>query len=351
MIRQIIIRKVNNFIEDYVKDNSFASFFSFMVKYNVISIGIHDIFNGRKNKKRFIFSIINSMLLWLSFLFTISFLISTKLISLLENPKIPFDQLKQIIGVFSTVLFLVSNLKTDFLREEKRNNLIQLKFIYHLMINDQSNHKLNNRNYRILKIFARVCYFLMIEVGGIYGLPLIFVLFCVFLIVTKSSILIILSPLLLYTIFIYCTTSVGLLPLIYIILIYYIMRFNQINTQFLLFHKIQLISPRALTQTIDEHNQLSLSIRKLNSILNKSVASLFIITAFVIDLLIYLLIYTESLYYKIFFLYCFVVGFSVILMCIILIIKLSKSAHQSYNLLFSILQRKTLSYRMKFKVN
>ena len=351
MIRPIIVRKVNNFIEDYAKNNSFAAFFNFMVKCNVISIGIHDIINGTKNKKRFIFSIINSLLLWFSFLLTISFLISSKLISLLENPKIPFDQLKQIIGVFSAFLFLISILKTNFLREEKRNNLVQLKFIYYLMMNDQSNHKLNNRNYKILKIITRIFYFHLVQVGGIYGLPFIFVLFCIFLIVTKSAILIILSPLLIYTIFIYCTTSVGLLPLIYIILIYYIMRFNQINTQFLLFHKIKRISPRTLNQTINEHNQLSLSIRKLNSIMNKSVASLFIITAFAIDLLIYLLIYTKSLYYKIFFLYCFVVGFSVILMCNILIVKLSKSAHQSYNLLFSILKRKTLSYRMKFKVN
>ena len=60
------------------------------------------------------------------------------------------------------------------------------------------------------------------------------------------------------------------------------MRFNKINAQFLLFHKIQPISPRKFIQIIDEHNQLSLSIRELNSILNKSVASLFIITAFVI---------------------------------------------------------------------
>lgn len=125
-----------------------------MVKYNVISIGIHDIINGRKNRKRFIFSIINSLLLWFSFLLTISFLISNKLVSLLENPIIPFDQLKQIIGVLSTVLFLISNLKTDFLKEEKQNNLIKLKFIYHLMVNDQSNHKLNNHNYKILKFFS-----------------------------------------------------------------------------------------------------------------------------------------------------------------------------------------------------
>ena len=162
---------------------------------------------------------------------------------------------------------------------------------------------------------------------------------------------ILLSPVVSYAIYVYCTLFCGFFTLILNVLVYYIMRFSQISTQLHPFHKVRRISPQALNQTINEHNELSLSIHKLNSILSKSFGSLFIISAFVVDLLIYLLIHTKSLYYKILFLYWFAVAFGAILIINVLSIKLSKSAHQSYNLMYSITRRQTLSYRMRFKVS
>ena len=167
-----IIPKVNNFVDDYFStqifaDKSFDGIFNYLVKHNVISIGIYDIVNRRKNKKKFIISAFNCVYLWFMFLLTIIFLMSKTLMNLLDNPMLPFDRMKQIFGMISTVLFLTANLKTDMLREESRNNLIWLKFIYHLMINDQTNHKLNNYNYKILKIIARCTYFILIQLGNL----------------------------------------------------------------------------------------------------------------------------------------------------------------------------------------
>ena len=257
--------------------------------------------------------------------------------------------MKQIFGVISTILFLTANLKTDMLREESRNNLIWLKFIYYLMINDQTNHKLNNYNYKILKIITRCTYFIQIQLGHL--LVYLFILMFILLsLASKSLIYVIISPIIIYAIIVYGTTVLGMLPLLYNVFVYYILRFNQINSQLRLFHKIKRISPQTFVQTINEHNQLSLSIHKLNSILSKFVGSLFIMTAFFVDLIIYLLIYTKSLYYKILFLYCFAAAFSAILLIDILLIKLSKSAHQSYNLMYLISKRQTLTYKMRFKV-
>ena len=144
--------------------------------------------------------------------------------------------------------------------------------------------------------------------------------FIIFSIPSKSLIYIVLSPVISYAIFVNCTSFCGFFTLISNVLVYYIMRFCQINTQLHFFHKIKRISLQTLIQTINEHNDLSLSIHKLNPILSKSVGSLFIISACVVDLLIYLLIHTKSLYYKILFMYCFAVAFGAISIINILLI-------------------------------
>ena len=354
-IRSKITPKFNNFVGDYFDkqinaDKSFDGILNYLVNHNVISIGINDIINGRRNKKKFIISAFNCAYLWFMLLLTISILVSETLMNFLDNPMVPFNRIKQILGSISTVLFLTANLKTDMLKEESRNNLIWLKFIYYLMINDQINHKLNNYNYKIFKIITRCTYFILIQLGHliVYIAILMFILLSI---VSKSLIYIIISPIIIYAIIVYGTTVLGMLSLLYNVLIYYILRFSQINAQLHLFVKIKRIPHRKFIQIINEHNQLSLTIRKLNSIMSKSVGSLFIMTAFLVDLIIYLLIYTKSIYYKILFLYCFAAGFGAILLIDILLIKLSKSAHQSYNLMYSISKLKTLTYRMRFKVS
>ena len=348
--------KINNFIDDHftgqiVAEECFNGIFNFMVKCNVISINIDDIFKERKNESKFRISMFNCLFLWLMFLLSIAFLLSETLMKLIDNPLIPFDKIKQIFCLISTVLFLVSNFKTDILYEEKRNNLIWLKFIYYLMIDDKMKHKLNNHNYKLLKIIVKVIHFLLIQCAGYFVLPLVIIFYFIFVIASQSIFFLLSSPFIMYGAYVYATSILALISLVYIILIYYILRFNQINAQLRLFHKIHRISPRKFIQIIDEHNELSLSIRRLSLIMNKSVGSLYVLTAVVIDLSIYLLIYTESIYYKVLFFCYFVACINAIFIIDFLLIKVSSSAHQSYNLIYSILKRQTLTYRMKFKVS
>ena len=133
-------------------------------------------------------------------------------------------------------------------------------------------------------------------------------------------------------------------------LAYHIIRFSQINTQLRLYHRIKTNSFVSINRLINEHNQLSLSIHQMNMILNRTLAYLFIILAFVIDLAIYLLISSKSIYYKLLFLCILLLTLTTVFIFYILLIKLTNSAHQCYNLIYSLIQRQTISYRTRLKV-
>ena len=150
MIKSKIIQKINNFVDNLSLYKSFDETFNYMVKHNILSVDIHDIVNRRKNKWKFIISSLNCAFMMLMSLMIIPFLLSDKLIDLFANPIIPID--KQFIGLMSFALFLMASFKIAILRGEKQSNLNWLKFIYYLMTNDQLNHKLNNHNYKIMKI-------------------------------------------------------------------------------------------------------------------------------------------------------------------------------------------------------
>ena len=217
------------------------------------------------------------------------------------------------------------------------------------MMNDQLNHKFNYHNYKIMKIIIKSLHFIIIEI--VYPITILF-LFIVILIsmISQSFILIILLPFTVSIYYIFLTSLCGILSLTLSTLVYYLLRFNQINTQLRLFHKLKTSSLQTINRTINEHNQLSLAIQQLNLTLNKTIGWLFIMTAITIDLLIYMLIYTKSIYYKLYFLLIFVGCFALAFILDFLLIKISNSAHQSYNLMYSIIQRPTISYRTRYKV-
>ena len=155
---------------------------------------------------------------------------------------------------------------------------------------------------------------------------------------------------LLYEFFIHLTSTCGLIPLIANSFVYYIIRFKQINTRIRIYFRIRIISLQSINRLFNQHNQLSLLIYQLNLILNRTMACLFITLAFELDLSFYLLIYNKSIYYKLFFLCILLYTLILIFTLYFLMIKLTNSAHQSYNLIYSIIQRQTISYRTRYKV-
>ena len=153
MIKSKIISKINNFVDNISLYKSFDGIINFMVKHNILSIDIHDIVNGTKNKWKFIFSSLNCAFMMLMSLMIIPFLLSDKLMDLIDNPIVPIN--KRLIGLMFFSFSFIINLRIVFLLEEKRCNLIWLKFIYHLMVNNQSKHKLNKKNYKMFKMIAK----------------------------------------------------------------------------------------------------------------------------------------------------------------------------------------------------
>ena len=217
------------------------------------------------------------------------------------------------------------------------------------MIDDKLNHKLNNHNYKIYKMIIKFIHLIFMK-ASYFALIIVLLIAVLTSIFSKSLILILLLPFDLLIFYIYITSFCGVVSLIYCLLIYYVLRFSQINTQLRLFCKIKKISVQTINRTIDEHNQLSLEIHRLSLTLSKTIGWLFIITAIVIDLLIYMLIYTKSRFYQLLFLLIFIGCFIFVVILDYLFIKVSISAHQSYNLMYSIIQRQILPYRIRFKV-
>ena len=71
---------------------------------------------------------------------------------------------------------------------------------------------------------------LFIQLGNLI-IYLFMLMFIIFLIVSKSLFYVIISPIFVYAFIVYGTTVLGMLALIYNVFVYYILRFNQINTQ------------------------------------------------------------------------------------------------------------------------
>ena len=114
MIKSKIIPKINHFVDNISLYKSFDGIFNYMVKHNIISVNIHDIVNGRKNKRKFILTSLNCFYLWFYSYFIISFILSSKLINLFDSEWVPFDQIKLILIYISATCFITANIRTVF---------------------------------------------------------------------------------------------------------------------------------------------------------------------------------------------------------------------------------------------
>lgn len=341
--------KTNNFIETPIED-SLTEIINFMVKYSVISVDLNDIYTGRKNHLKFFLSLINCLCLWMTLLSTIMFIKFDQLKMLLANPLVPYEQLDFIGFLFIAYYSLVSAFKTDLLIEEYKNNLSQIKFLYYLTRNIKSIHKLTNFNYKKFHRNIHFLNFILLKIS--FPVVVWSVLIALFTIVifTESIFIKLLYPFAVYSTITFNTTSYSSLPLIYSMLYYYQLRFNQITSQFQIFIKRNIISPLKFINLIEEHNQISIEIHKMNLLMKKSVALVFITSSMAIDFLIYLSFYSQSIFYRIFFQFFAILICLIYISLIVNIIKVSNSAHQCYHLICSLVIQRKLSYRIKFKV-
>lgn len=349
MIQSKITPQVNNFIDNPVFD-SLTEIINFMVKYNVISIDISDIFYGRKNQKKFFLCLFNCLYLWLTLFIFILFIRFDKMKKLFMNPLIPTDQMNFIFLLVTSYYILICIFKTDLLIDEYRNNLNRFKFLYHLVQNDKSIHKLTNFNYKQLRRKTSFINLILLKITYPIVVSSVLIAFLAVIIFTESILIKLTFPFTLYTIIIFNATSYSNLSIIYSLLYYHQIRFKQINYQFKILRKIRIISSVKFINLIKEHNQISVEIFKFNLLMKKSIALVFITSSIATDFLIYLSFYSQSIYYRIFFQFFAILICLIYVSLIVNIIKVANAAHQCYNQICSLVVQRKLSYRIRFKV-
>ena len=289
------IRRLKSKVNDFFLMNySLNHIIKLMKKLCVISIDFDDVYYGIKNPRRFKMCVLICGYVWLTTFQLSLFCISDNLYSLINNPFLPpFYRTFMLLGVVGLTMINVN--KTDLLLGEISHNLSPFKIFYYLMNDIKSKHKLNYRNFKKLEILVRFLQISMID----YGSTIIF--FVTFLFMLKISILSrnwfwIYSILTSMTpTFLFCTFSINCFDCILIITFtYYKMLFDQINDQiksiskenllFLKRKKIKILQRKKeiqLIKLVTEHNQASIEIHKINMILRRTAASIFIAYAFI----------------------------------------------------------------------
>ena len=170
------------------------------------------------------------------------------------------------------------------------------------------------------------------------------------IILFRLIILVICFPALIYGLVVICSSILAYFTIFYIILLYYYLRLRQLNIRFRLFNKLKIASPKIFIRMIDEHNLISTDIYKINLFTRRSVAMLFLCSALIVDLLIFLVFFTKSLFIQVLVSAWSLAALSIIIILNFLLISLTESAHQSYNKIYAILMRRNLTYRIKIKV-
>ena len=172
------------------------------------------------------------------------FVISDYLFSFVNNQFLPNHfRTWLLLAVFLVGLVTVS--RTDFLIGQIKFNLKPLKVFHFLKNNIKMKHKLNDSDYKRLAIVSRLTIIFLVENGSMF-----------------------------------CT-------IIFIVFLYYRLRFKQFNYQInsiLSYDNPNFIDKRKVNQLnklINEHNSLSMEIYKLNMIFNRFVATIFFCFTFI----------------------------------------------------------------------
>ena len=139
-------------------------------------------------------------------------------------------------------------------------------------------------------------------------------------------------------------------PFTLIFSIYYHSAFDQLNKSIKSISISGSIPVSTMIKLIYRHKQLSLQVIEINHFIRRSMATFFVISALIQHLLIYEGIYSNNIIHKFIALYGSVVYFFLGFGLCYLLSWTSHSAHQSYKVIFSILSRRKMNLRVKFKV-
>ena len=357
-----IISKIKEY---FLFRNSIDRLSNFAIKFYVCSIGIDDIYYGNKHPKRFKICILNCLLVWLSCLSTLTLLLSDQLFSPINIPLFS-GQLKIILMLLISTAFMTGSFKTDFLIGEINYNLSPLKVIYYLKFDLKNKHNLNDKNYKKLTIWFRIVQIVLIDCG------IITLLFVVILIEIKITILFngTIGQWIIWTYqcihvpaVIFLITSMPIVCLAFLLFIYYKMIFDQINDEInsiynekSLFFKtkfktLDMRIERQLMNIVERHNLAAIEIHKINLIVRRSTACLFINFSFIKITILYLIINVNKFFLKFILIQTFIVIVTFMFGVTYLLTQQIKSAHQPLNTVHSIVCKYKMNLRVKLKVS
>ena len=323
-------------------------------KFYVFSVGFDDIYYNYSNSRRFKICLFNCMFMWIVTLMQLFITASGNLWSKFENPFLP-DQFRfvHLLGVL--LFFLVCGMKSDILLGEINSNLSQYKIFYFLMHNFKHKHRLLGANYKKLAVLSRILQNFILDYTG----PTIAILAAI----TISGIAFLSNQWIWYvqTLFLVpvhvlvASTIAPMFCVIYLIFTYYKMLFDQINNKIEseLTGKIRVIYKRRehrLTRLIHGHNLISIEIHKLNLLLRRTAALIFIMFSFIKIVSLYIMINTNNHLMKILvtnvFVSFFIFGFGLTYLFSLQI----KSAHKCHKIIHSVICTHTMRPSFKLKV-
>ena len=322
-----------------------------MTKSYIFSIGFNDMYFNKKIPKKFKLCLINCVFSWIISFTHLLILISDELYTLIFTEFLP----KPLFVLVALIIFFVSILKTDLIFGEIKYNLSPLKIAYILSVDIKWKHKLTDHNYNKLTLSLRILMVVLIY----YFLPFFTIMLSIWLVsLIKSNKLV---PLIFEISMIpfyingVIALSVGF-AVLFITILYYKMRFDQIHQQiksilsngkwmFIIRRKEKL-----LFNLIDEHNQVSIEVHKLNMMIRYSVAAMFIYFSFGKIIPLYLMLTTKNALIKLIAINL-VADFFILVLALSYLFSLQiNSAHQSLKLIHLVCRYKMrTTLRLKVK--
>ena len=338
------------------------SLFNFMHKHRMITIRLDDIFNNLNDNKLAKFICwFNDIFIWTNHLMVI--ILVTKFRWLFVYPKLP-PKLIIFFIMLSVINFFAGVWRMDMLLAESNNHLRSFKPFYDLKHNKRivknvkargyrrGSIELNQSNYKKLSMIAGFIHLLFVKMSFPFGLMTFFITLTVICYLTKSITWILMTPFLMYTSYTICVGCFTATTILYIILPYYRMLFNQINEEI---EQISKSSSRKslnrLSQLIYDHHKIISEIGDLNLSIKRTFGAMFFTSAFGEMLSLYIIMNVKEFYIVLidgFILFCFALaclGTSTLLSLQV------DSAHRSCNFIYSILSKHNLRFRIKWKVS
>ena len=347
--------KVKQFLNEYFSfKNSLENLMNFTKKYYIFFIDFSDM--HFKNRKRFKIIIAICVMLWMVTFHHLLIVTSNDFYSMIDGSFLP-DFTRTVLLLLLNFFVFASTLRTDLLIGEISFNLKPLEVFYFLMQNIESKHRLTDANYKKLAILSRIIQMIFLNYVSKFLTGLTVVNIVVITINSQRFIFYLLAVLItpFYVILIIIMTSCCCV--IYIYFLYYKLIFDQINDQFkcLFFDSRSKIifksKENQLIQLINEHNLAAIQVHKMNLILRRTSAVMFITYSFAKMITLFLIMNLRDHLMKILianvFMILLIFGFGVSILYSLQV----KSAHKSYQLFHLIVCRYKIRFLLRLKVN